>query len=61
MMALRDYVDEGPVGKRRLPRLTGADLGASAVDDDEDDIEAEAETKAEPASDEDGDIQLYDA
>lgn len=26
MMALRDYVDEGPVGKRRLPRLTGADL-----------------------------------
>src|SRR4030095_8946302 len=26
MMALRDYVDEGPVGKRRLPRLTQADL-----------------------------------
>jgi hypothetical protein len=27
MMALRDYVDEGPVGKRRLPSLTKADLG----------------------------------
>ncbi len=27
MMALRDYVDEGPIGKRRLPRLSRADLG----------------------------------
>jgi hypothetical protein len=26
MMALRDYVDEGPIGKRRLPRLTKADI-----------------------------------
>src|SRR5687767_5691661 len=26
MMALRDYVDEGPVGKRRLPQLTKAEL-----------------------------------
>ncbi len=26
MLALRDYVDEGPIGKRRLPRLTPADL-----------------------------------
>jgi hypothetical protein len=31
MMALRDYVDEGPVGKRRLPLLSKKDL----VDDDE--------------------------
>jgi hypothetical protein len=30
MMALRDYVDEGPVGKRRLPLLSKKDL----VDDD---------------------------
>lgn len=37
MMALRDYVDEGPVGKRRLPVL------ASRKDDDEDDIDAEAD------------------
>jgi hypothetical protein len=26
MMALRDFVDEGPVGKRRLPVLSKADL-----------------------------------
>ena len=49
MMALRDYVDEGPIGKRRLPRLTKADLNGvdPAVDpesdsdefDDDDDFE----------------------
>ena len=45
MMALRDYVDEGPVGKRRLPRLSKADLDgeqfradSSAADDDEDEL-----------------------
>jgi hypothetical protein len=26
MMALRDFVDEGPVGKRRLPTLSKAEL-----------------------------------
>jgi hypothetical protein len=26
MMALRDFVDEGPVGKRRLPVLSKAEL-----------------------------------
>jgi hypothetical protein len=39
MMALRDYVDEGPIGKRRLPRLTQADLAGvepDAADDDDD-------------------------
>ena len=36
MMGLRDYVEEGPVGKRRLPVL------ANDVDDDEDEIEVEA-------------------
>jgi hypothetical protein len=41
MMALRDYVDEGPVGKRRLPILTEA---AKPEEDDEDeDAEEEAE------------------
>jgi hypothetical protein len=35
MMALRDYVDEGPVGKRRLPVLT--------AEDDEDEEKAEAD------------------
>ena len=48
MMALRDYVDEGPVGKRRLPVITKAE------DEDEDDDEIEAEDRedaeeAEPA------------
>jgi hypothetical protein len=44
MTALRDYVDEGPVGKRRLPVLT-KDV---APDDDEEDVEADddAETDA---------------
>jgi hypothetical protein len=40
MMALREYVDEGPVGKRRLPQLAKADLppadDADLDDDDED-------------------------
>ena len=36
MIALRDYVDEGPVGKRRLPLLAKTDI----VDDEE---EAEAD------------------
>ena len=27
MMALREYVDEGPVGKRRLPQLSRTELG----------------------------------
>ena len=48
MMALRDYVDEGPVGKRRLPRLTQADLAgvepdAADDDDDFDDEDADCE------------------
>jgi len=47
MMALRDYVDEGPVGKRRLPRLTQADLAgvdAEADDDDFDDDDADGDS-----------------
>src|SRR5262245_54908905 len=37
MMALRDYVEEGPVGKRRLPRLSKADLpGADYAEQDDD-------------------------
>ncbi|HEX4477248.1 MAG TPA: sigma factor-like helix-turn-helix DNA-binding protein [Polyangiaceae bacterium] len=42
MMALREYVDEGPVGKRRLPQLTKADLATvdkAPVEDDDSDIE----------------------
>jgi hypothetical protein len=42
MMALREYVDEGPVGRRRLPRLTKADLEGidrEEADDDIDDLD----------------------
>jgi hypothetical protein len=42
MMALRDYVDEGPIGKRRLPLLAKADLV-----DDEEDAETEDEDEDE--------------
>jgi hypothetical protein len=41
MMALREYVDEGPVGKRRLPQLTKADLASMDDDDVEDDDDIE--------------------
>jgi hypothetical protein len=41
MSALRDYVDEGPVGKRRLPVIQVED------DEDEDDLEVEAEGDVE--------------
>ena len=46
MMALREYVDEGPVGKRRLPVLEEkrgkADVVAEvSADDDEDDFDAD--------------------
>ena len=43
MNALRDYVDEGPVGKRRLPVLA-----ADSEDEDEDEAEG-AEDEAEDA------------
>ncbi|HEX5099487.1 MAG TPA: sigma factor-like helix-turn-helix DNA-binding protein [Polyangiaceae bacterium] len=46
MTYLRDYVDEGPVGKRRLPRLSKQDLkgpGYREVDEDEDEDEDESE------------------
>ncbi|HEX2879943.1 MAG TPA: sigma factor-like helix-turn-helix DNA-binding protein [Polyangiaceae bacterium] len=42
MEALRDFVDEGPVGKRRLPTLTKAELR---------NIDGEAEAEAKPAED----------
>jgi Sigma-70, region 4 len=42
MSALRDYVDEGPVGKRRLPVLTKSE-------DEEEEAEAEGEAEAEAA------------
>jgi hypothetical protein len=51
MMALRDYVDEGPVGKRRLPLLSKSDIvsddeSTTDIVDDEDEAEAKAEREA---------------
>ena len=42
MSFLRDFVDEGPVGKRRLPRLSKQDIKGPAyreVEEDEDESE----------------------
>jgi hypothetical protein len=50
MMALRDYVDEGPVGKRRLPRLSSVELPAADEDDEDDALDA-APKKAVRAED----------
>ncbi len=47
MMALRDYIDEGPVGKRRLPKLTPSDV---AVDtDEEEEADDELDLKLKPS------------
>jgi hypothetical protein len=59
MEALRDYVDEGPVGKRRLPRLSKSDLGgdskelaeSSSADDSDLDLEEPASEASEDAMD----------
>ena len=48
MMALRDYVDEGPVGKRRLPVLAKSDE-AEDIDEDDDLDDEDAEDADEGA------------
>ena len=58
MMALREYVDEGPVGKRRLPKLSKADLAGIEADAEESDDDWEAEAEIEPAADEDRPVNL---
>src|SRR5688572_7665574 len=67
MMALRDFVDEGPVGKRRLPVLSKADLRGidaeiSGSDErDSDDWENdEAESEFEQDQDRPVDLSLFD-
>ena len=47
MMGLRDYVDEGPVGKRRLPVLSND----NDVDDEDEELEASADDDADEAED----------
>jgi hypothetical protein len=51
MMALRDYIDEGPVGKRRLPVLTRDE--DEDEDFDGDDVDAD---DADDADEADGDV-----
>jgi hypothetical protein len=46
MMALRDFVDEGPVGKRRLPVLSKAELG---MEEDEDEVREDDEDEEDKA------------
>jgi hypothetical protein len=64
MMALRDFVDEGPVGKRRLPRLSKSDLNgdqfrAAEADPEDDDCELDAD--AELSGDRHIDFDVLDA
>jgi hypothetical protein len=69
MMALREYVDTGPVGRRRLPRLTRADLEGmdadveDSKDDEDEDVEAEVSDDANvDVSDEANvDVEILDA
>jgi len=62
MMALRDYVDEGPVGKRRLPRLSKADLDGDQFRDADKDSEADDDIDEEEAEvDRPIDLDLLDA
>jgi hypothetical protein len=57
MTALRDYVDEGPVGKRRLPVLT-APVDAEAEDEAEE-TEVEAEVEAEVDTTAEFDVEAF--
>ncbi len=65
MMALRDFVDEGPVGKRRLPVLSKADLRGidgeihSTEEREADDWDAE-ESEFEQDQDRPVDLTLFD-
>jgi hypothetical protein len=51
MMVLRDYVDVGPMGKRRLPVLADDQDETEAPEDSEDEDEVETEAGAEGADD----------
>jgi Sigma-70, region 4 len=49
MSFLRDFVDEGPVGKRRLPQLSKADMVGTKYDDAEDEIDVDEKEELELA------------
>ena len=42
MSFLRDFVDEGPVGKRRLPQLSKADMVGTKYDDESEEDEVDS-------------------
>ena len=56
MLALRDFIDEGPVGKRRLPKLAAPEPVVTVDDDDADELE-----RVEPELTNDIDIEAFDA
>jgi hypothetical protein len=47
MLALRDYIDEGPVGKRRLPRLSKEDLKGPGYRKQQEVVKVEVEDEDE--------------
>jgi hypothetical protein len=64
MSALREYVDAGPIGKRRLPVLTLDDdeeneAAASDDDDDDDDFEGASESSVVPVPEAEFDIEAF--
>jgi hypothetical protein len=65
MAALRDYVDEGPIGKRRLPVLTRNDGDGDDVEDIEDDVDDTDDTVAvdrdEADAEEEFDVEAFAA
>ena len=54
MLALRDFIDEGPVGKRRLPKLAAQEPVVTVDDDDADELD-----RIEPELT--NDIEAFDA
>lgn len=61
MMALRDYVDEGPLGKRRLPRLSKSELDGDQYREGADDEDLDADGEEEVEIDRSVDLDMLDA
>ena len=59
MTALRDYVDEGPVGKRRLPVLTAPVEAEEEAEDTDVETEAEAEVEVEVEAAVEFDVEAF--
>ena len=60
MNALRDYVDEGPIGKRRLPILTKSeDEEEEGEDSDSDDEDTDTDTTDASSGDEDFNVEEF--